>query len=524
MTKPLNSSLPTFHLVVQAGPSGAPQYMAKWRHELPDGSFAQVKRKVGPAWLERMPSGKWAKRKGRVPEGYFDERTATVHAGGIVLSVEIELAASEAGGDPSNATFRAVAADFLLHREEIKGTRPATLRTYRSMLADPGLPLKRTYERNADGSPKLDRRGNRVPATTKGWVMRRIGDKPAADVTTRGIEQILRDISKAGRTATTVNHYRSLLSSIYNYACRPSTFALPTNPVRDADRRRQPPPADLEFYSVEEIEALARALAAGAHRGTQWEALTPEVTAERTREDQQDAEIVRIAGYTGLRRSELVALRWSDIDFTTRQIHVRRTISAGIEVDAPKSGKRRSVPMTDRALGALDRLAQRGDFTSPVDRVAVSTMGGHINPDSLAQRVVKAQANAGLRPLHFHGLRHSFASQLVAAGLGLADVQKALGHAHIETTARYLHARPAHDLAAAFSRAQSGTAFETGAATAPRRDSVSGLPSPCDQRDSVLRHDGCRSRAHLRRTRAPCGLPRRARPQVIRRELWPVRA
>lgn len=250
-------------------------------------------------------------------------------------------------------------------------------------------------------------------------------------------------------------------------------FDLPVNPVRDADRRRQPPPADIEFYSVEEIEALARAVASGAHRGHQWQTLTPELITERAREDHQDAELVRVAGYTGLRRSELVALRWSDVDFTTRQIHVRRTISARVLVDTPKSGKRRSVPMTDRALGALDRLAQRRDFTGPRDYVAVSTMGDHINPDSMAQRVVKAQANAGLRPLHFHGLRHSFASQLVAAGLGLADVQKALGHAHIETTARYLHARPAHELAAAFSRAQSGFAFETANVAGP----VGELPS-----------------------------------------------
>ena len=71
-------------------------------------------------------------------------------------------------------------------------------------------------------------------------------------------------------------------------------------------------------------------------------------------------------------------------------------------------------------------------------------------------RVRKAQENASLRRLALYGLRHSFASQLVAAGLGLADVQKALGHAKIETTGRYLHARPAHELAAAFSRAQAG--------------------------------------------------------------------
>lgn len=71
----------------------------------------------------------------------------------------------------------------------------------------------------------------------------------------------------------------------------------------------------------------------------------------------------------------------------------------------------------------------------------------------------EGSSKRGLRPLHFHGLRHSFASQLVAAGIGLADVQKALGHVYIEMKARRLHARRVHDQAAAFLRVQSGTTF-----------------------------------------------------------------
>lgn len=284
--------------------------------------------------------------------------------------------------------------------------------------------------------------------------MRRVGNQPAAEVTTRDIERILQDLSDAGRGPTTVNKYRALLSSIYSYACRSSTFDLDRNPVADADRRRQPPPPDLEFYSLEEIEALARALAAGLHRGRQPMDLTTEEIEQRKYEDRQAAELVRVAAYAGLRRGELVSLRWSDVDFAARQLHVRRTMSRGVEVDAPKSGKRRSVPLTDRAAGALDRLSQRDAFTEPDDYVAVNELGRRIDDSALAMRVRKAQEAAGLRRLGLHGLRHSFASQLVARGLGLADVQKALGHAKIETTSRYLHARPANELADAFSRAQ----------------------------------------------------------------------
>ena len=316
-----------------------------------------------------------------------------------------------------------------------------------------------------DGKPKLDENGQRVRAVTEGWIMRRIGDRPAGAVTTRQVERILQDLSDAGRGPTTVNKYRALMSSIYSYAGRKSTFDLSTNPVGDADRRRQPPQPDLEFYSLEEVEALARALESGQHRGHQREDLTDEEIEQRRYEDRQAAELVRIAAYTGLRRGELVSLRWGDVDFETRQLHVRRTMSRGVEVDAPKSGKRRSVPLTDRAGGALDRLSQRDAFTGPNDYVAVNEVGGRIDDSALAMRVRKAQESTGLRRIGLHGLRHSFASQLVARGLGLADVQKALGHAKIETTSRYLHARPANELADAFSRAQESAA-EVGVARA----------------------------------------------------------
>ena len=444
------------HVVVQAGPTGQPVYMAMWRHRRPDGTTKLMKRRIGPAWLTRNRAGEWTKRKGRVAADHFDERAATVKAAALVERVEAELlaAAADAGTGRGASTFRVVAADFLLHREEVKGTRPSTLADYRSMLAEPEVPLKRRFQKDEHGKVKRDSRGNPVHVVTKGWIMRRIGDKPAREVTTRDIEAILRDLSKAGRGPTTVNKYRALLSSIFNYARRGSTFDLPLNPVADADRRRQPPPREITFYSVEEVEALARALQAGKQRGEQRPTLTDDEVEQYKRDDAQDAELIRVAAYVGLRRSELIALRWRDFDITTRQLHVRRTISAGVVVDAPKSGKHRSIPLSDRAAGAFDRLSQREDFTGPNDYIAVNAVGERINDFALAMRVRKAQENAGLRRLGLHGLRHSFASQLIAAGVGLADVQKALGHAKIETTSRYLHARPAHELAAAFSRAQ----------------------------------------------------------------------
>ena len=84
---------------------------------------------------------------------------------------------------------------------------------------------------------------------------------------------------------------------------------------------------------------------------------------------------MRVAAYTGLRRGELVALRWRDVDFIRCKIVVQRAVSADVEATSTKSRRRREVPLPDQAAGALDRLSQRGDFTSPDDYVFVNRLG-----------------------------------------------------------------------------------------------------------------------------------------------------
>ena len=76
-----------------------------------------------------------------------------------------------------------------------------------------------------------------------------------------------------------------------------------------------------------------------------------------------------------------------------------------------------------------------------------------MNSSALRRRFKRARDAAGLRPLRFHDLRHTYGSLLAAAGVDLVTIQAAMGHGALVTTGRYLHARPAADQAAAFTRA-----------------------------------------------------------------------
>jgi integrase len=335
-------------------------------------------------------------------------------------------------------TFRELARDYLRWLEDVKGAKPSTLRDHRCLLAEPG----QSYRRGS--------------GTSRGLVMAALGDRPAREATTREIEDVLRSIASAGVAPRTVNKARQLICAIFNYGVRPSAYGLEGNPAKHADRRREPDASPLAFYSPKQIEALARALADGAHRDPSRPALSPTEITARAHEDAQDAELIRVAAYAGLRRGELVALRWRDVDFLGRKIVVRRALSGETELRSTKTRRAREVPLPDQAATALERLSRRGEFTGPDDYVFANRLGRRLDPSALRRRFERARKAAGLEPLRFHDLRHTYGSLLVAGGIDLPSVKAAMGHSRLSTTERYLHARPASEMADRFTCALSG--------------------------------------------------------------------
>ncbi len=116
----------------------------------------------------------------------------------------------------------------------------------------------------------------------------------------------------------------------------------------------------------------------------------------------RDAELIRVAAYTGRRRGELTALRWGDIDFVGHKLTVRRAISAGVEASSTKSRRAREVPLPDRAAGALDRLSRRSVFVGPDEYVFTNRLGRRLDATALRRRFERARDGAGLPPLRFH--------------------------------------------------------------------------------------------------------------------------
>ncbi len=410
-----------------------PFWYAKWSR-----NGQPVIRALGRAWVDSDGNGGWRRRRGRSSDGALTEAEAAERMLALVREHHAEQTLLERDAEERRrrgVTFRELAAEYLRWLEDVKGAKPSTLRDHRCLLAEPG----QAYRRGRGSSP--------------GLIMAALGDRPAREVTTREVEDLLRRIAAGGAAPRTVNKARQLVCAIFNYGGRPGTYALAANPAQHADRRREHDAATLAFYSCEQVEALAHALSAGAHRDPSRPAVSEEEAAARARDDAQDAELVRVAAYAGLRRGELVALRWRDVDFTGQKIIVRRALSGETEVRSTKSRRAREVPLPDQAAAALRRLRARGEFTGPDDYVFANRFGRRLDPSALRRRYERARDAAALEPLRFHDLRQTYGSLLVAGGIDLPSVKAAMGHARITTTERYLHARSASELAERFTQA-----------------------------------------------------------------------
>ncbi len=131
---------------------------------------------------------------------------------------------------------------------------------------------------------------------------------------------------------------------------------------------------------------------------------------------------------TGLRRGELLGLKWEDVDFTTATIHVRRQVARinGEIVEAPLKTKNsyRTISIGEDAVGILKQ--QRAKSHS--EYVFSSPMGGPISPDSVLHMLHRVLKRAGLSKVRFHDLRHTFATLALQNGVDIKTVSGMLGH------------------------------------------------------------------------------------------------
>lgn len=210
---------------------------------------------------------------------------------------------------------------------------------------------------------------------------------------------------------------------------------LPSNP---ADKIERPKKNSFQagFYDADEMNLLFDAV-----KGTRLE--IP----------------VMLAAFYGLRRSEVIGLKWDSVDFNRNTITIRHTVTTynidgkhvtvASDTTKTKSSMRTLplVPVFRERLAALQaeqkenrRLCGRCYNPDYIGYVFVDEMGNRIKPNYLSNAFGKLLANNGLRVIRFHDLRHSCASMMLANGVAMKQIQEWLGHSDFSTTANiYAH-------------------------------------------------------------------------------------
>jgi integrase len=161
-----------------------------------------------------------------------------------------------------------------------------------------------------------------------------------------------------------------------------------------------------------------------------------------------------LTAMTGMRRNEVLGLKWSDVDVAKKRLHLNRgLVAVGYEVHQTRGktkAARRAIELDDTTIAVLEgwRAYQAGEFAAvgidPIDDwVFTDGEGEPVHPHAVYEAFRRIVHNAGIPTMRFHDLRHTHGSLLIAEGVPVKVVSERLGHAHIaHTLETYQHVLP----------------------------------------------------------------------------------
>lgn len=258
-----------------------------------------------------------------------------------------------------------------------------------------------------------------------------LGRKRLQDISVRDIESWLYQLRKSGLATRSINGARQVLGAVLKHATRQGL--IPKNPVELTDRAT--------FQSFE----LNRAHNPWSHEEAK-EAIKSSIGSDFDL-------FIHLALYLGLRRGEILGLKWEDFNFAEATIDIRRTLkeqrilnsdgggTTQLVLDTPKtkaSSRLLKVPKAVQESVKRHILQNEKDailnLTHLVGHVFRSQNGGPIHPSNFARRLQEFLRGQGLRRIRIHDFRHTAASLGLEAGIRIEAVSQALGHSRIDVT------------------------------------------------------------------------------------------
>jgi integrase len=243
----------------------------------------------------------------------------------------------------------------------------------------------------------------------KRWIIPNWGGHLLSDIRTIEVESWLRGLPVARSTCAKI---RNVMSVLFNHACRYEFFdGNPIRLVRQSAKRRSPP----VVLTPGEIRTLLEGLK----------------IRERT--------LVFIVASTGIRQSELFALKWSDINFSAGTMNVARSIVHGFVGPCKTESSQKAVPIHPLVIDALVKWKEQSSYRQPEDWVFASRHSHGVQPywgqTILHKHLRPAARGLGIETrFGWHTFRHTYSTLLRSVGTGFKVMQELLRHSTIRST------------------------------------------------------------------------------------------
>ena len=339
----------------------------------------------------------WVKKDGSKGQtwmvDYYDSSSARVIKGGFGTKAEadrylaqvlIELEKGNFVNKNRQQDFKTVADNFM-QNYAISYCKKSTVSGYKGYLKNHLLPYFKNYK--------------------------------ASEITPTLIEGYISGMQKKGYKNKTINHTINLLSGIFSKAVRAGFVSY--NPV-SLIKRLKLPHLEMEFLDTFDIKALLETA-----KG-EYPTFYP---------------LLQTAIATGMRRGELLALTWNDIDYDRKLIRVNKSYHLGRVEDTKTKNSVRNVCIPDNLVTVLKEWKKK----APAGKVVFCNgVGTYQDPNNMIKRYFKpCLEKAGVKNIRFHDLRHTYASLMISKGLPIKFIQQQMGHNSIQVTLdRYGHLMP----------------------------------------------------------------------------------
>ena len=249
----------------------------------------------------------------------------------------------------------------------------------------------------------------------KNHILPAFGNKPIQDIKPMDAQNQMNIWHKKLVRASMVMNYAGL---VFDYAIRMQLINMnPTKvikkPVRKESVRED---KDMNFYDKDELKKFMAAL----ENNNNFRAFV----------------YFRLLAFTGMRKGESLALKWSDIDLEKQTLYINKAVSrsaTGLYIQTPKTPSSiRRISIDDKTVSILHEYKKE----SPDGLVFQSEDGGILSPAKPRKWYLTAMKNLpdDFKQISIHGFRHTHASLLFEAGASIKDVQSRLGHSDIQTT------------------------------------------------------------------------------------------